>query len=148
MDIPWFRQQLAQLFDRTDVIPVQVPLLKKIVTYARDLATQICQHDEENRLAVEQLHEMFLDHLLDYSMQQQYLLRTNLTYSNFLISNINKDMMINSNDEEKSFFSIVKNLYRVNFKSSYIYVFNQPVVHYQYEEWIMPENLYLKSYHI
>lgn len=44
--------------------------------------------------------------------------------------------------------SIVKNLYRVNFKSSYIYVFNQPVVHYQYEEWIMPENLYLKSYHI
>lgn len=148
LDIPWFRQQLAQLFDRTDVIPVQVPLLKKIVTYARDLATQICQHDEENRLAVEQLHEMFLDHLLDYSMQQQYLLRTNLTYSNFLISNINKDMMINSNDEEKSFFSIVKNLYRVNFKSSYIYVFNQPVVHYQYEEWIMPENLYLKSYHI
>ncbi len=148
LDIPWFRQQLAQLFDRTDVIPVQVPLLKKIVTYARYLATQICQHDKENRLAVEQLHEMFLDHLLDYSMQQQYLLRTNLTYSNFLISNINKDMMINSNDEEKSFFSIVKNLYRVNFKSSYIYVFNQPVVHYQYEEWIMPENLYLKSYHI
>ena len=144
LDIPWFRQQLAQLFDRTDVIPVQVPLLKKIVTYARYLATQICQHDKENRLAVEQL----LDHLLDYSMQQQYLLRTNLTYSNFLISNINKDMMINSNDEEKSFFSIVKNLYRVNFKSSYIYVFNQPVVHYQYEEWIMPENLYLKSYHI
>lgn len=58
---------------------------------------------KKNRLAVEQLHEMFLDHLLDYSMQQQYLLRTNLTYSNFLISNINKDMMINSNDEEKAF---------------------------------------------
>ena len=76
------------------------------------------------------------------------MLRTNLVYSNFLISNINKDMMINSNDEEKSFFSIVKNLYRVNFKSSYIYVFHSPVVHYQYEQWIMPENLYLKSYHI
>ena len=29
LDIPWFRQQLAQLFDRTDVIPVQVPLLKR-----------------------------------------------------------------------------------------------------------------------
>ena len=40
LDIPWFRQQLAQLFDRTDVIPVQVPLLKKIVTYARYLATK------------------------------------------------------------------------------------------------------------
>ena len=56
--------------------------------------------------------------------------------------------MINSNDEEKSFFSIVKNLYRVNFKSSYIYVFHQPMMHYQYEKWGVPENLYLKSYHI
>ena len=136
------------MFDQTDVIPIQVPLLKKVVTYAKELAVQICREQPENLLAAERLHEFFLDNLLDYSMQQQYLLRTNLVYSNFLISNINKDMMINSNDEEKSFFSIVKNLYRVNFKSSYIYVFHSPVVHYQYEQWIMPENLYLKSYHI
>ena len=52
LDIPWFRQQLAQLFDRTDVIPVQVPLLKKIVTYARDLATQICQHGSTLRAVI------------------------------------------------------------------------------------------------
>lgn len=136
------------MFDQTDVIPIQVPLLKKVVTYAKEFAVQICREQPENLLAVERLHAFFLDNLLDYSMQQQYLLRTNLVYSNFLISNINKDMMINSNDEEKSFFSIVKNLYRVNFKSSYIYVFHSPVVHYQYEQWIMPDNLYLKSYHI
>lgn len=143
-----YAEALAQLFRRTDVIPVHVPLLKKIITYAKVIAVQISRGNQANILAAEQIHEAFLDHLLDYSMQQQYLLRTNLTYSNFLISNINKDMMINSNDEEKSFFSIVKNLYRVNFKSSYIYVFQQPVVHYQYDEWIMPKNLYLKSYHV
>lgn len=143
-----YQKEISEMFDQTDVIPIQVPLLKKVVTYAKELAVQICREQPENLLAAERLHELFLDNLLDYSMQQQYLLRTNLVYSNFLISNINKDMMINSNDEEKSFFSIVKNLYRVNFKSSYIYVFHSPVVHYQYEQWIMPENLYLKSYHI
>ena len=143
-----YQKEISEMFDQTDVIPIQVPLLKKVVTYAKELAVQICREQPENLLAAERLHEFFLDNLLDYSMQQQYLLRTNLVYSNFLISNINKDMMINSNDEEKSFFSIVKNLYRVNFKSSYIYVFHSPVVHYQYEQWIMPENLYLKSYHI
>ena len=143
-----YQKEISEMFDQTDVIPIQVPLLKKVVTYAKELAVQICREQPENLLAAERLHEFFLDNLLDYSMQQQYLLRTNLVYSNFLISNINKDMMINSNDEEKSFFSIVKNLYRVNFKSSYIYVFHSPVVHYQYEQWIMPDNLYLKSYHI
>ena len=143
-----YQKEISEMFDQTDVIPIQVPLLKKVVTYAKEFAVQICREQPENLLAVERLHAFFLDNLLDYSMQQQYLLRTNLVYSNFLISNINKDMMINSNDEEKSFFSIVKNLYRVNFKSSYIYVFHSPVVHYQYEQWIMPDNLYLKSYHI
>lgn len=143
-----YQKEISEMFDQTDVIPIQVPLLKKVVTYAKEFAVQICREQPENLLAAERLHAFFLDNLLDYSMQQQYLLRTNLVYSNFLISNINKDMMINSNDEEKSFFSIVKNLYRVNFKSSYIYVFHSPVVHYQYEQWIMPENLYLKSYHI
>lgn len=73
------------------------------MTYAKELAVQICREQPENLLAAERLHEFFLDNLLDYSMQQQYLLRTNLVYSNFLISNINKDMMINSNDEEKAF---------------------------------------------
>ena len=124
-----YRKEISEMFDQTDVIPIQVPLLKKVVTYAKELAVQICRKQPENLLAAERLHEFFLDNLLDYSMQQQYLLRTNLVYSNFLISNINKDMMINSNDEEKSFFSIVKNLYRVSFKSSYIYVFHSPVVH-------------------
>lgn len=143
-----YQKEISEMFDQTDVIPIQVPLLKKVVTYAKEFAVQICREQPENLLAAERLHAFFLDNLLDYSMQQQYLLRTNLVYSNFLISNINKDMMINSNDEEKSFFSIVKNLYRVNFKSSYIYVFHSPVVHYQYEQWIMPDNLYLKSYHI
>lgn len=73
------------------------------MTHAKEFAVQICREQPENLLAVERLHAFFLDNLLDYSMQQQYLLRTNLVYSNFLISNINKDMMINSNDEEKAF---------------------------------------------
>ena len=93
-----YQKEISEMFDQTDVIPIQVPLLKKVVTYAKEFAVQICREQPENLLAAERLHEFFLDNLLDYSMQQQYLLRTNLVYSNFLISNINKDMMINSND--------------------------------------------------
>ena len=53
------------------------------MTYAKELAVQICREQPENLLAAERLHEFFLDNLLDYSMQQQYLLRTNLVYSKF-----------------------------------------------------------------
>lgn len=148
LDAAAYESEIERIFQQTDEIRIQIPLLKKILVYAKDFALLLCEECPEKKLAVEQIHNAFINHLLDYSMQQQYILRSNLVYSNFLISNINKDMMINSSDEEKSFFSIVKNLYRVNFKSSYIYIFRVPVLHYQYEKWSIPDNLYLKSYHI
>lgn len=148
LDAAAYEKAIEQLFQQTDEIRIQIPLLKKIMLYARDLALLLCEGNPENYLATEQIYSAFINHLLDYSMQQLYILRTNLVYSNFLISNINKDMMINCSDEEKSFFSIIKNLYRVNFRSSYIYIFRVPVVHYQYETWNIPDDLYLKSYHI
>ena len=75
LDAAPYTEAIAQLFHRTDVIPVHVPLLKKIVTYAKVIAVQISRGNQANILAAEQIHEAFLDHLLDYSMQQQYLLR-------------------------------------------------------------------------
>jgi diguanylate cyclase (GGDEF)-like protein len=94
------------------------------------------------------IYSYMLSNLLDYNMMELYQVHTNLTYSSFIITNINKDMMLNSDDEEKSFFSIVSNLHNVNFRSSYIYIYKDPVVHYQYEKWRTPENIYLKAFNI
>lgn len=143
-----YEQRIDEIFSQTDEIRIQIPALKKILHYAKVVSGYLCENSLETQLAVEKIYSALEDRILDYSIQQQYILRTNLVYSNFLISNINKDMMLNCNDEEKSFFSIVNNLYRVNFKSSYIYTFRVPIVHYQYDKWLVPRNLYLKSYHI
>lgn len=148
VDATCYIHKIEQIFHATEVIQIPISLMKKILTYAKEIGVSLCNGNLEMSFVLEEIYNAFVDHLLDYSMQQQYILRTNLTYSNFLISNINKDMMINCNDEEKSFFSIINNLYRVNFKSSYIYIFRYPIVHYQYEKWNVPDYLYLKSYHI
>lgn len=148
LDAKRYIQLTEQVFDQTNSIQIQIPLMKKILEFAHDVAIAIPLNTPEQNAAIELIHSAVISNLLDYSVQQQHILRTNLTYSNFLISNINKEMMINSNDEEKSFFSIVNNLYRVNFKSSYIYIFRVPQVHYQYDQWVNPDYLCLKSFHI
>ena len=53
--------------------------------------------------------------------------------------------MVNSSDEEKNFFSVIKNLNRVNFKSIYIYIFRDPQIHYQYEKWKNSNSFCLKT---
>ncbi len=147
IDSSEFSERINMIFSRTENIPIQISLLKKIFQYSRNCALKLCGDDSERQLAVEQIYNTETDALLDYSVQQQYRLRTSLSYSNFLISNINKDMMVNCNDEDQSYYSIINNLQRVNFRSSYVYVFKEPVVHYQYDKWIMPDILCLKSYH-
>lgn len=148
LDAERYVQQIEQIFHETDTIQIQIPLLKKILEYAKDTACILCGQQTDCCVAIEMIHNAAFSNLLDYSIRQQHILRTNLTYSNFLITNINNDMMVNSNDEEKSFFSIIKNLHRVNFKSSYIYIFRVPQIHYQYEKWSNPDHFCLKTYHI
>ncbi len=147
LDADYIRDKLIGVFDNSESLQVQISLLKKIFQDARDTAVAVCDDDKANILASEQIYETQIELLLDYSVQMQYKLRTSLAYSNFLISNINKDMMVNCNDEDQSYYSIINNLQRVNFRSSYVYAFKEPVVHYQYNKWIMPDVLCLKSYH-
>ena len=146
-DSDMFSDRFTQIFNSTENIHIPISLLEKIFGYAKDVAFAICGDNKNIGLSIERIYDTQLELLLDYSIQQQFRLRTSLSYSNFLISNINKDMMINCNDEEKSYYSVINNLQRVNFKSSYVYVFKEPVVHYQYDKWIMPETTFLKSYH-
>lgn len=70
-----------------------------------------------------------------------------VTFTHFLISNITKDMTIYGNDEEKCFFSIVNNLYRVHMDSSYIYTYEKPIIHTSKIDWEQPDIVYLKAYH-
>ena len=70
-----------------------------------------------------------------------------MTYTHFLISNITKDMTIYGTDQEKGYFSIVNNLYRVHMDSSYIYTYEEPVLHSAKSEWKQPEMINLRAYH-
>lgn len=146
-DSNMFSERYAQIFNNAESVNISNSLLKKIFGHAKDVALALSGKNSNIGLSVEKIYDTQLELLLDYCIQQQFRLRTSLSYSNFLISNINKDMMINCNDEEKSYYSVINNLQRVNFKSSYVYVFKEPVVHYQYDKWIMPETTLLKSYH-
>ncbi len=80
-------------------------------------------------------------------ISNHYSVRDDMTFTHFLISNITKDMTIYGNDEEKCFFSIVNNLYRVHMDSSYIYTYESPILHTAKSEWKLPETVYLRAYH-
>lgn len=138
--------RITSLFHRSEHFPISIGTLKKIMLLFTEIAEQFCRQKNQSYTAVQKIYESFLEQLVDYSIRHQYLLENQLTYSNFLISNISADMMLHCGSEEKSFYAIVSNLQKVNFISSYIYVFDMPLIHYAYEKWSVPDTCYLKAF--
>ncbi len=120
---------------------MMVRIIKAIRTAALSAATA------ETEGAVNRIISDCLETVCERLISDHYSTVQDITFTHFLISNITKDMTVNGNDEEKCFFSIVNNLYRMHIDSSYIYTYSEPVIHTGKTEWKLPETVYLRSYH-
>ncbi|MBE6765154.1 MAG: GGDEF domain-containing protein [Ruminococcaceae bacterium] len=88
--------------------------------------------------------------LNEYFNERLFNLECAYANSQFLISNITKDMTSNSKNEEKCFRQLVDNLSRLNHESTYIYEFEHPYKGLSPEDisnWKPPQKLLLKAYH-
>ncbi len=119
-----------------------IDLLKSV----RYVASVLCNDNREKELAVHNIIEQGFDAVCDYLMLKNVENINDLTFTHFLIDNISKDMLIADRDEEKRYLSIVENLARMHMKCSYIYTYDKPVSYDGEAEWVLPSDLYLKSY--
>lgn len=137
-----FGEELLAIIAPEDVIDIMRKLF--------DTAKSICGLSPENMMRRDYLStiaENCYETAAERIIAAHYKSLDDAAFTHFLISNITKDMTIYGNDEEKCFFAIVNNLYRVHMDSSYIYTYEKPVFHSSKSEWRLPEMIYLKAYH-
>ena len=117
-----------------------------ILKSVRYISTVLCEDNYEKTLAIHNIIEHGFDVISDHLLFKNAANISDLTFMHFLINNISKDMLASTNDEEKSYLSIVKNLSRMHMKCSYIYTYDEPVIFNEDMDWKRPEYIYLKSY--
>ena len=120
-----------------------IDLLKSV----RYIATVLCGNNHEKILAVHNIIEYGFDAVSDYLLYRNVTDKNDLTFTHFLINNISKDMLAAAHNEEQRYHSIVENLSRMHMKCSYIYTFEEPVMHDGNADWKKPDFLYLRAYH-
>lgn len=118
-----------------------------IIKQVRTVALAICGNDLQRALGVHKVSEYFTEAIISHTMSDHYDEMNDITFTNFLINNITKDMTISGSDEEKSYFSIVNDLYRIHMDSCYIYAYDEPIIHTNKMEWIKPPVMSLKAFH-
>ncbi len=126
---------------------VQPDTIVDILKAVRCAATNIADGNSEKMIAIHNVIEYCFDAFSDSMLKANREAIDDLTFTHFLINNIAKDMTVEGSDEEKSYFSIVHNLYRTHMNSSFIYTYADPIVHTKTMEWRLPAHLYLKAYH-
>lgn len=126
---------------------VQPDTIVDILKAVRYAAIIIADENKDKSIAIHNIIEYCFETFSDSMLASNREAIDDLTFTHFLINNIAKDMTVDGSDEEKSYFSIVNNLYRTHMNSSYIYTYAEPVVHTRTMEWKLPQRLYLKAYH-
>lgn len=119
-------------------------IAKNIRVAAKTLCADKCP---ERMIRVDNITEDMTEAAAERIVGIHYSKVDDITFTHFLISNITKDMTIYGNDVEKCFFAVVNNLYRAHIDSSYIYVYEEPVIHSAKSSWILPDTVLLRAYH-
>lgn len=140
-------KSIGNLAEKQTVMHFGAERMLEIFKTLRSSALNICGENIELKAAVYEITERCLEAVITKSVSLHYNQIDDLTFTHFLINNIAKDMTIYGSDEEKCYFSIVNNLYRIHMKSSYIYTYADPIIHTNNMEWKHPNTIMLKSYH-
>ncbi|MGN0587784.1 MAG: LacI family DNA-binding transcriptional regulator, partial [Oscillospiraceae bacterium] len=101
----------------------------------------------ENTAAVYAISSAAQALITERTINMHYIAVNDMNATHFLICNITKDMTMYGDNEEKCYFSIVNNLYRIHMKSSFIYTYSDAVMHTSKMQWRLPDRIYLKSCH-
>lgn len=118
--------------------------LLKVVRY---VSSSLCGDNYEKILAIHNVIEYGFDVAADYLLVQNAEKMNDSLFTNFLINNIAKDMLVSSENEGDGYKSLVENFPRMHMKSGYIYTYDEPALFGRENDWKRPENLNLKAYY-
>lgn len=141
------KRVIEELTDIQTFDYVHADTLVSILNAAKDYAVSLSGGNKDKIIKIQEIINYALSETADRVLNKHYAKVDDLTFTHFLINNITKDMTIHGSNEEKCYFSIVNNLYRIHMASSYIYTYANPIVHTAAMKWTLPESIYLKSYH-
>lgn len=119
----------------------------RIMKSIRSASLSACEGDMMGRkLNVLKILEGSMEVASECIVNMHYTTMNDITFTHFLIGNITKDMTIYDSDDEKCYFSIVNDLYRAHVDSSFVYTFDEPIIHDPKSEWKLPETILLRAY--
>lgn len=119
----------------------------RIMKSIRSASLSACEGDMMGRkLNVLKILEGSMEVASECIVNMHYTTMNDITFTHFLIGNITKDMTIYDSDDEKCYFSIVNDLYRAHVDSSFVYTFEEPIIHDPKSEWKLPETILLRAY--
>jgi diguanylate cyclase (GGDEF)-like protein len=104
--------------------------------------------DIESKLILQQNAMFCLSKLCNCLGVNAYNQKVDTKRVNHLTNLVSREMMAFENGSELNFSGILENLYLLNVKSSYLYLFKEPIINLPDDDFVPPSKIYLKAYQI
>lgn len=149
LDIAKYLDQIYLLWEDIKEINFSMETFETYIKELKKCIFYVCKTDQQKLMVSELLTET-LSKIYKLNVAMQTSKRSELLNGYMLINNIKKDLLLSrivgGEDETAVYQSILNNLYRAGFKSSYLYMFKEVFIRYKNEPWNIPSKLYLKAY--
>jgi diguanylate cyclase (GGDEF)-like protein len=104
--------------------------------------------DEEKRFHVCQLMNDLYKRLMNENFANLKRQESGVKDLNHHINRITQDMLMFEHDDDAAYGMAVDKLNQLELASSYLFIFEEPIIHHKMDEWTRPDKAMLKAYNI
>lgn len=149
LDMTKYLDQIYLLWEDIKEDNFSIKTFERYMSELKNNIFHVCKTDQQ-KLKVSELLSETLSKIYKLNEAMQTAKRTELLNDYMILNDIKKDMLLSrivgGDDATTVYESILNNLYRAGFKSSYLYMFKEVFVRRKEEAWNIPDKLYLKAY--
>ncbi len=150
LEVTRYLDQIYLLWEDIKENNFSIETIEGYIKELKNCIFYVCKADYQ-KLKVSELLAEILSKIYKLNAAMQTAKRSELLSGYMLINNIKKDMLlsriVDGYDETAVYQSILNNLFRADFRSCYLYMFEKVLVRYKEDPWNIPNKLYLKAYH-
>ena len=120
--------------------------LCRVMDYLTDRFVAVLENSDDKKdiaLIFISMYQIYIKSAITYCEDRVDNMRTFSLYSN----SITKDMLLFDSYDDSGYGSVAYKLMDLNLKSSYLYVFEDTIVHKNGQKWFPPAKVLFKSYH-
>ncbi len=141
-----FKKKFEEFFDEEAIKYIEHEKICEVINFLKTRISSRLKSESEKFILCEMTEDLYR-RITAVIINYNSLILDEMEFLRWQSNSIAKDMLMFDSYDDSSYGSVTDKLVRLHMNSSYLYLFENTLYHYKDDEFALPPNILLKSYH-